>query len=131
MKVKSVQEYASGGYTYTKYGTLTCFSVCGQTIYPSAATVCPLVNAVDEIVGNSPHFSVSPNPANHQVTIQVDESMAKDFVSVSHITGQTVMLFQLTGTQTTLSTQNLPDGIYLVTLQHQGQRGTQKLVVGH
>lgn len=133
LKVKKVWTFAGGNSWYYKYGTLKCFSVCGQTIFPSDASVCPIVSSIasKELESNHlPIFSLSPNPATTQTTITIPASMVGSTLTLTDLTGRKVSNTQLLSQHSTFQTQHLPNGIYLLTVEKDGNRATQKLVVG-
>jgi hypothetical protein len=72
-------------------------------------------------------FELSPNPAQHEVTISF-EANNNEKLGIFNLAGQTVFETILEGPQTTVSTSMLKDGVYFVQING---KGSQKLVVNH
>jgi hypothetical protein len=128
IKVKSVGDIAPGGVTYQKYGTLKCFSVCGQVIYPSDTASCPLVNS---IASNFQDISLSltPNPASSYLTISISEEHIGSTLTLTDLTGRVVLQSEIYNPKSEINIASLPGGIYLATLTTpSGQRAMRKVV---
>ncbi|MFN5888541.1 MAG: T9SS type A sorting domain-containing protein [Flavobacteriales bacterium] len=72
-------------------------------------------------------FELSPNPAQHEVTISF-EANNNEKLGIFNLAGQTVCETILEGPHTTVSTSMLKDGVYFVQING---KGSQKLVVNH
>ncbi|HLP22097.1 MAG TPA: T9SS type A sorting domain-containing protein [Chitinophagales bacterium] len=131
LKVQYVWESYGGGSTgpYPRYGILRCFSVCGQTIYPSDTTVCPQVTAVNELSKMPQAFQIAPNPTSNYVVIAIDRNLTGSTLTITDLTGRRVAETKLTTGNTQLSTEALPDGLYFVTVYKDGMISTQKLLI--
>lgn len=93
-----------------------------------------VVLSAEEQISDRKGDMVYPNPANQQLTIQTDEySMDHiDQVLVFSITGvqQKVTLSQTSRSEWRISTSDLPDGLYLVTLRYgSGKKITTKFLI--
>ncbi len=72
---------------------------------------------------------IYPNPANSQVTIQLDND-APTTLQILDLTGKEVAMQVLAGRTGTVNLNLIPRGVYLVRLTNQlGQQRTQRLVV--
>ncbi|HLP49936.1 MAG TPA: T9SS type A sorting domain-containing protein [Chitinophagales bacterium] len=130
VKIKSVwQSPPNGDDPYLRYGILRCFSVCGQTIYPSDTTLCPQITAVNELPKMPQAYQIAPNPTSNYVIIAIDDSFIGSILTITDLTGRRVAETKLTSSNTQLSTEVLPDGLYFVTISSGSLRATQKLVV--
>jgi len=122
------------GFLYGQYpacGQLTCFSVCGQTLYPNNnAASCPVLTGVSEIVAFD-GVKLVPNPTNNNCTIilnGIDESLS---ASVFDVAGREVLpLFSNQKISSfNFSTDGLSSGVYLVRITSaSGKRDVVKLV---
>lgn len=128
MKVMYVNSYTPNG-LQPKYGTLKCFSVCGQTIYPSNTTVCPLVSSVKHIANESLTFALSPNPTSASFQVTITSELLTSTLTLTDLTGRELMSLKLESLNSTLSIIELPSGIYLASVTTaDGRKTTQKLV---
>jgi hypothetical protein len=77
-------------------------------------------------------WNITPNPAPTQVELSMEPMNAKGFLRVFDLDGKIVFQKQIEPNTTnfTLSTGNLPAGIYLVHLMINGRSAIKKLVVG-
>ncbi|MBX2927241.1 MAG: fibronectin type III domain-containing protein [Saprospiraceae bacterium] len=104
---------------------------------PLTPPVIPLVG------GNAPElnvaeldFSLFPNPAQSEINVKMgEEFMGKDVtVRISNQLGQTVLTRRLGEVQNqveNIQLNNLPDGMYIMTLQTEGSHSlTKKFIVG-
>jgi hypothetical protein len=109
---------------------LTCFSVCGETLYPLySSTSCPLLMDIQENDVEDKRFRIYPNPANDVVSITLAGSLKLQLLSLTDITGQKLFEIKLTTGNTQLATESLPNGIYFVTVSAGEQSATQKLII--
>lgn len=98
--------------------------------FPSNGTVyCFSRNKSTAIAQEKEHTSyhIYPNPFKEQVHIKRSASAKPLVVQLLDITGKLVQEHTLTETETTLSTETLPSGMYLMRLQEAGQIQTLKL----
>ena len=88
------------------------------------------INAVDEITGRQ-FFSMYPNPASNQLTIQAGFSSGETpQLSVFDLTGKLVIGQLLQNEITHVNTNNLCEGVYFVSVGYNGHSGSfQKLLV--
>ena len=80
---------------------------------------------------NGLDFETFPNPANTYVSIIVPKDFRGGEVRITDMTGRTVLTQELgsNGEITTLSTENLTSGIYLITLSNQKVISSKKLII--
>lgn len=81
------------------------------------------VVAVEEAVS----FSMYPNPANENVTVQT--STATDVIEICDLTGRVVQSVIPAGTNTVIQTATLAEGIYMVNVKNGSGVVTQKLTI--
>ena len=100
----------------------TCFTLnCDSIAYPLGVENSPPLEEQE-------WFSLSPNPAQQQVTVSLPAPpTTPQQLQVYDATGREVQTHLLTQQQTTISTANLPQGIYYLCLQ--GHIESVKLVV--
>jgi hypothetical protein len=76
-------------------------------------------------------FSVHPNPANGYVTLTSARHTQPLQVSLYDITGRRFYFGSCTSNTLTISTRELPSGMYFLEVAGSGSRQTQKVVVQH
>ena len=75
-------------------------------------------------------FTYFPNPANQSLLIQT--KIAQGEIRISDLSGRVVLSEILKNESTTISTQDIPAGVYFIKLFNGNQLiGTQKLIVAH
>lgn len=98
----------------------------------NAASAIPLPSPAPEQAQEEAGQRISfyPNPAQSQITIDVskDETMIGQMASIHNHLGQQVMLLRINQTKTTISVQQLKQGVYF--LRVAGKPGTFKLIKG-
>lgn len=97
---------------------------------PLDSCVCHTWMGVNELTEFT-QFSISPNPATNSVVVSVSGSTTGATVALFDLTGRQLTVTQLNNSSTQLSTENLPDGLYFVTLFNRGAVSSRKLVVQH
>lgn len=102
------------------------FSFDLNKILPRSAEDIELVSSVKPIWGES--IVAYPNPFTTNIWIDNAENASR--VEVINLIGQKVMSVELRGeSRATIQTENLPAGVYLVTLvNNQGQRTVRKMI---
>ena len=79
---------------------------------------------------NEIHFSLSPNPAEGSVWVQLTDEVTRVEVQLVNALGQTLLRQTLASGGGWLSTDQLPAGMYWVALSKEGRmRGVRKLVI--
>lgn len=78
-------------------------------------------------------FETFPNPANTTVDVVVSRDFKGGKVRITDMTGRTVLLKDINENVevTTLSTENITSGIYLITLYNQKEISSKKLIIKH
>lgn len=81
-------------------------------------------------------FTVFPNPVNNMATLQLttnNDTQAKIVLTdlSGRIVSQQTTKLYAGKNQTNIDTQTLPNGMYLVTIDYNGSRVTQKMLVQH
>ncbi len=71
-------------------------------------------------------FKFYPNPANGTVNLSADQNISK--VEISNLTGQIVQTNDINNTNAVLNIQNLPAGVYMLTVYINGNSGTYRLI---
>lgn len=104
--------------------------------YVFVVTDCANPNNVDEVESSFELGAVSPNPANQQARIPfVLNSNEKVELTMVNMVGSRVMSKTITGKRgentMTVDVAELPEGIYLYTIQSGSKKSTRKLVVQH
>lgn len=73
-------------------------------------------------------FRVWPNPTDGLVRVQLDRPVGNAFHTVMDATGRTIMQGAITGPSATIDLQQMPVGLYLITVQLGDQRHTARVV---
>lgn len=78
-------------------------------------------------------FAVYPNPANSSITVNLDNSITagETTISVTDLLGREIINMTASGTASVIDLQNLPDGLYAVTVKNPEFCASKKLVVHH
>ncbi len=125
-----------GGSTFKDINTYTWMGEDALIIYVKDANGCEIelnYSVVNNKELEALDWKIYPNPANDQLTIQwSDQATAGkwDVLLLNHL-GQKVMEKQCDQNTMTMSTLNLPEGLYHVMITHESQRFSQKVVIVH
>jgi len=94
-------------------GALTCFSVCGQTLYPTdTIAICDFILAVHEI--QTPiDVGIYPNPSTGSWQLSVDENLLGNKVEVYNTEGQLVFQSEICNPKSEINFVAAP-GVYLL-----------------
>jgi fimbrial isopeptide formation D2 family protein len=77
----------------------------------------------------TPQFEIFPNPASNNATISVDESMLGKTITVSDVTGRTVLQSKIQNLKSKIDCTGWASGVYLVRLTNrEGLSAVRKLV---
>ncbi len=89
-----------------------------------------LISDVSDIGHRTPDINIYPNPANTNVTLQLDKTFTGGTVTVSDVTGRKMAAVELTTNYYLLSTETFATGVYFVTVTgRDGRSATRKLVI--
>jgi hypothetical protein len=120
-------------FTFPVYdcGQLTCFSVCGQTLYPDSGADCSFPLAVNEI---NPYeiVNIQPNPADKYLYVEMGAQRDYEFGLFNAI-GQEVDK-KRTRQVDIFDTEKLSNGVYLIEVIDKNSLNkivTRKVVVEH
>lgn len=121
---KNVYYDAGSGWTQSQiFGSLMIRPVFGKTLPPPVG--------ISEHASRVNRFKIYPNPASQQVTLRADDDMQATYTLVNAL-GQEVMQGQLEGRELTLTTADLSNGIYFLSLRANNQLVQQsKLIIQH
>lgn len=75
------------------------------------------------------NWSIYPNPATSQVTVQVPKQTGTYQLELMSIDGRIIRQWQESNTSTTLNTNDLQPGMYLLRLATAGSQYTEKLII--
>lgn len=89
---------------------LAIASICEISFSPNLVSV--------EEVKNNFNFQLYPNPANSEVDIVFAEDMVNANIVVTNAIGEKVYKQSFSGTHLNISTQQWPDGIYMISIQN-------------
>jgi hypothetical protein len=90
-----------------------------------------LYEGVSDINNSIGKVTLSPNPADNELTIEVDKP-GKHVMHFMNMLGQIIVTSTSNNVKETIDTRNIPDGIYNVVISDQGGgRIAKKLVVSH
>jgi hypothetical protein len=100
-------------YGFYGFGTLTCFSVCGQTIYPSdTSSACPFISEINEITINPITIRLFPTLNNGQFQVDMEDGLNYTLM-ITDILGREVLCSQISNDRNFISLKNPNAGIYL------------------
>ena len=100
-------------------------NICDSTFNPYG---CLQLNAVKEIT--KPSFSIYPNPAKTFFTITVDDKTVGGNMRLVSNTGQVIRTLKLQQVNSTIETNNLAAGLYIVLINDpQGLTAVSKLII--
>lgn len=82
-------------------------------------------------IANTSNLSFYPNPAVNMVNISLSENEQQSCVSICNMAGQQIRetIIPAGTTNTSISVADIPKGIYMITLNQNGRKESQKLVV--
>jgi uncharacterized protein (TIGR02145 family) len=69
------------------------------------------------VINESEQFSIYPNPANDWITIRLENSAEAD-LSIYELEGKLMLKKQLNQQETVINIENLPEGIYIVSIKN-------------
>ncbi len=86
---------------------------------------------IDELVKADRYIKIYPNPANHVVTIEIEEELQMKSVMIQDIAGRVIMerQFEENTSRVNLTTQSLASGIYQVVIDTNEGRFVRKLEI--
>ncbi len=97
------------------FGTLTCFSICGETIYPSnTAAACPLISGINEVNSVKGQIKIYPNPAADYIKVNVEVSEVGDELEVFDFMGDEISKYIISNSEYRIPVGALPAGLYLI-----------------
>jgi len=119
-------DLAPGTYDYT-VSLQDYLEVAGNvTITNANATENVEMSHIGIVEGDFAQFSVYPNPFSNEITISNPQIVKS--VSISAINGQVLSIIETEG-KASINTENLPVGMYLITIEsHNGERFISKMV---
>lgn len=77
------------------------------------------------------HFQLYPNPTDHFITIDIKENSGKTNLQLLNLIGQEIFSTNFPTSTTSINTDSLPNGIYILKLTNGNMEGTQKIIVLH
>jgi len=89
---------------------------------------CGFVVGIDDVTGNTPQFTIFPNPANDQITLVLNAWQRGNY-SLIDAAGRTVQQGRLVGERTVLPTARMDRGIYLLRVEANSERVSQRIVL--
>jgi hypothetical protein len=97
------------------------------------ATIVTLAGSTQSLKTNRLPISISPNPADAKITVQINSETDKAWtVKLINAIGQTVAVEKGENSRSfSMDTHNLKTGLYLVEYQSAGERKVEKIVVQH
>ncbi len=104
----------SPGYTTDFWNfELTCFQQNGETLFPEPNSDCQLITAITETNNYSTFVRIFPNPSHGTVEI---EMKGKGIKILEIIDMKGVIIFQKMTEKTNITIQNLPEGIFIISI---------------
>jgi hypothetical protein len=110
-------EYSPGNSAGFPEFSITCFQKDGQSLYPSTATNCQLINSVESFEDISNRLTISPNPFNLTTLISLNQSYHNIALTIYDIQGKLILQNQYTDcNQIQLNRNQLSNGLYFLKL---------------
>ena len=109
---------------------LTCFQQNGQTLYPDTTMDCRLITSVNSIIKESNSVKVYPNPSNGSFTVEFEEPQNFREIRLTGLPGN-VILRQQINNQVKIKLNDLPAGIYFLTVIGKDDRTTTTKIVSN
>lgn len=105
-------------------------TVIGPYVYNSCDVSTIQVTSIDRGFDNQLSMTVAPNPAFGTAVLSFVNDRGQDFnMTVTTMTGAVVRSEVVTGTSVEITRNDLPAGLYFVTLTNaEGQRATRKMI---
>ena len=95
-------------------GQLTCFSVCGQTLYPNDTVAnCPVLTGLQQVNLNSVEIKLYPSVNDGRFMLSWVNSHTDDELLLFDLTGRLVGQYEINNTLTTCQANKLSKGMYL------------------
>lgn len=86
--------------------------------------------AVDQGFGNGPKWTVYPNPANTELNLLGLDQHPQTLV-LTDLAGKVILNRSISAQTAKLDVSDLPAGMYLLTLQHEGARASRRVTIAH
>ncbi len=112
---------AAGNYSVT----VKDHSGCKET----ASFTVSNVTGIGSISGNLA-FSIYPNPAKGEMTIDFDNTGKETMLSLKNVLGQTLVAMPVTANRTTVDISNYADGVYLIELRQGENKAVREIIFG-
>jgi hypothetical protein len=89
-----------------------------------------LISFISESKGKNPSFNFYPNPANENITLNIDNMGNDDLtLNIYNVIGESVRSELLKQNQQQISTENLSTGIYIIEVKSKEWTERQKLII--
>ncbi len=85
-------------------------------------------NAVKVFNDQNSFLQIAPNPVQDVIKINLSKFGSNNIVSVQSVSGSTVIRKTFSGSTTTIDASTLPKGVYIVTINTDGEISTAKLI---
>ncbi len=86
---------------------------------------------IEEIDSNAQPFAIYPNPCNESTIVKFKTPNVGDHIEICNALGEVVFTEIARSGHLTISTSNLPDGIYYITVHNKNYSSSNKLIVQH
>ena len=118
-------------------GSATSISVTGSWTHSSSCTGCPFtctsyscLTGINKETIHPNSININPNPFNSSTTIQIQTEIKNSSLTICNVFGQTVQRINVNSDKIILDRDNLPSGIYFVSLTQDNKRiATDKLII--
>ncbi len=99
---------------------------------------------LNELKIKDERLKIFPNPADEMLNVELahsrgsEQEMLNAKLEIINTLGQTLQTFTLSGVEankpfqtTTINIKELPNGIYTISIQHNGSKSSSKLIIQH
>jgi len=83
--------------------------------------------SVKDVKSQSENITIFPNPASNEITIKMDNEMPCS-ITISNTIGQVLIRQEINSTQTRVNTQDIPAGVYYITLNGNSGNRVEKFI---
>lgn len=115
---------------YPADGELSCFSVCGETLYPILSTGdCSLISAIDPLYNA---FALNIFPSVTSGELNIEQSVANQLnYAIYDVSGRQVVSGKFNAALTKLDLSALASGMYIIRFSAGGDTANRRFVIAH
>ena len=120
-----ISQYADSKNLWVRFDVI---SKQGNPVYIDNINVAQFGLGTEE-VGVQDRLVLYPNPAQNELSIEVDENWIDATLEITDLSGRLLLQSEISNSVQTLSLADLPNGVYLVQMIKHGVRRTERLII--